>query len=168
MFLTRHVLPVLLALSAINLALMIPGGLVETRDFSDYTVLVLGAFNLFLTVLGLGSLVLAYRLWVRGQGFFLAALAGLGYLAVYQADLQGIFPVTPVPMSVLLYLLEWLGTLLGALLFVAALIGLGTAGAGQTAGEAGRRGLPRAVLFALVLAGAAIILFATLSAMGSA
>ncbi|WP_084082001.1 hypothetical protein [Roseibium suaedae] len=164
----RQILTVLLALSAINLALMIPGGLVETRDFSDYTVLVLGAFNLFLTVLGLGSLVLSYRTWARGQGFFLAALAGLGYLAVYQADLQGIFPVAPVPMSVLLYLLEWLGTLLGALLFLAALIGLRSSGASQAAVDAGGRSLPRAVLFALVLAGAAIILFATLSAMGAA
>ena len=56
----RHLVALLLALSAINLALMIPGGFVETRDFSAYPASVLAAFNIFLTVLGLGSLVLAW------------------------------------------------------------------------------------------------------------
>ncbi|MBD8890040.1 hypothetical protein [Roseibium litorale] len=154
---------VLLLASALNLALMIPGGFVETRDFSAYTALILGAFNLFLTVLGLGSFVLAYMVWRQGRGFWLSALAGLGYVAVYQADLQGLFPVTPVPMPALLYLLEWLGTALGALLFLAGLAGIRTA---QTTSGAGEK-LPRPVLFGLVFAGGSIILFATLAAMGA-
>ena len=62
----RHLVALLLALSAINLALMIPGGFVETRDFSAYPASVLAAFNIFLTVLGLGSLVLAWLTWRGG------------------------------------------------------------------------------------------------------
>ena len=60
-------LAALLFLSAVNLALMIPGGLVETRSFPGYGVATLGAFNVFLTVLGLGSLVLAYRVSDRSM-----------------------------------------------------------------------------------------------------
>ena len=160
---SRFCTSLLLLASAINLALMIPGGFVETRDFSAYTTLVLGAFNLFLTVLGLGSFVLAYVVWRRGQGFWLSALAGLGYVAVYQADLQGLFPVTPVPMSALLYLLEWLGTGLGALLFLAGLIGLRAPE--RVHSEGGN--VPRSILLGLTLAGVGIILFATLAAMGA-
>mgnify|MGYP000271173637 CR=1 FL=1 len=62
----RHLVALLLALSAINLALMIPGGFVETRDFSAYPASVLAAFNIFLTVLGLGSLVIGLAV-ARGQ-----------------------------------------------------------------------------------------------------
>ncbi|MEN3752208.1 hypothetical protein ABC733_04255 [Mangrovibacter sp. SLW1] len=42
-----YFLPVLLILSAINLALMVPGGFVENRHFSGYSVVVLSAFNIF-------------------------------------------------------------------------------------------------------------------------
>lgn len=52
----NYIIPALLIVSAVNLALMIPGGFVEMRDFSTYSSLVLGLFNTFLTILGLGSL----------------------------------------------------------------------------------------------------------------
>ena len=56
------------------LSSLIPGGPVENRDFSHIHAGVLGAFNIFLTVLDLGSLVLAYfvfkqRPWALSSGF---------------------------------------------------------------------------------------------------
>lgn len=41
------ILPALLILSAVNLALMIPGGFVENRHFPGYSVTVLSTFNIF-------------------------------------------------------------------------------------------------------------------------
>ena len=107
---------VLLVLSAVTLALMIPGGFVETRSFARYPIWVLGAFNVVLTVLGLGSLVLAYRIFSTGYVTVLASITGFGFVCVYGLDLLHVFPISDNPMSFSLYALEWLGTLLGLLL----------------------------------------------------
>lgn len=64
----RFAVVTLLIASAVNLSLMVPGGFVETRDFSAYPAIVLGAFNVLLTVLGLGSLVLAVIVARKGSG----------------------------------------------------------------------------------------------------
>lgn len=64
----RFAVVTLLIASAVNLSLMAPGGFVETRDFSAYPAIVLGAFNVLLTVLGLGSLVLAVIVARKGRG----------------------------------------------------------------------------------------------------
>ncbi|MBU0556760.1 MAG: hypothetical protein KKD64_14960 [Alphaproteobacteria bacterium] len=108
----------LLIASALNLALMVPGGFVETRDFSAYPAVVLGAFNVFLTVLGLGSLVLAYVVVGTGRGNGWAVLFRLAFIGVYLLDLWRIFPVPANPMSTLLATLEWLGTGLGVALTI--------------------------------------------------
>jgi hypothetical protein len=68
----------LLVLPAVLLGILVPGGPVEKRSFAHIPPLVLGAFNTFLAVLGIGSLALAYfsragNRWV----FVAAALCGI-------------------------------------------------------------------------------------------
>ncbi|MEP9348331.1 hypothetical protein [Xanthobacter sp. KR7-225] len=159
---SRLIITTLLAASALNLALMVPGGFVETRDFSAYPSLVLGAFNVFLTVLGLGSLVLAYTVTAAGRAYGWSALAGLAFVGVYVLDLGGIFPVPPDPMSTLLATLEWIGTGLGVALAAAALV----LPQGATATSA-TSSLPRPVVVGLVIVALIIVAFATKSAMGN-
>jgi|TARA_R100000049_G_C1948878_1_gene95344 hypothetical protein len=156
----RHLVALLLALSAINLALMIPGGFVETRDFSAYPAIVLAGFNIFLTVLGLGSLVLAWLTWRGGVRRGWSMAAAIGFAATYLLDLFAIFPVTLVPMSSLLETLEWLGTGLAVLLGVAVLA------AGRGEGDAKGAAIPRGLGLVLAIAGIGIVVFATIAAMG--
>lgn len=154
-------LAALLFLSAVNLALMIPGGLVETRSFPGYGVATLGAFNVFLTVLGLGSLVLAYRVFRSQHAGAMPALAGVAYVAVYGLDLARIFPVSAVPMPATLATMEGIGAVLG-LATIAAAVRLAFV---QRGNVADRSGLPRGLLIAMGVAALAIVIFATLSAM---
>lgn len=150
----------LLVLSALNLVLMVPGGFVETRTFPGYDVAVIAAFNIFLTCLGLGSLLLAYRIVRTGRIGVAPVLAGVSFVAVYVADLAVIFPISEVPMSALLETLEWIGTVLGLALLVTA---LQPAPAGETAAPA-RQGLPRGAVISLVVLALGIVTYATISA----
>ncbi|MFG1414109.1 MAG: hypothetical protein ABII76_16015 [Pseudomonadota bacterium] len=159
---SRHVITTLLVASALNLALMVPGGFVETRDFSAYPAMVLGAFNVFLTVLGLGSLVLAYIIAKTSKGNGWAGLAGLAFVGVYLLDLGRIFPVPPNPMSTLLATLEWIGAGLGIALAASS---VALRGAANTATSA-KPTLPMTVVLGLVLVALIIVAFATKSAMG--
>ena len=155
-----RVVSVLLLLSAINLALMIPGGLVETRDFPNYSVAVLIAFNVFLTGLGLGSLILAFRVFQTRQVGPLMPLAGLAYTAVYLLDLVHIFPVSSTPMPGPLMTLEVVGTALGLALTDAGL----RCKANGSAADRSVVGLPRWALVILPVLAGTIIIFATISA----
>lgn len=110
---STRLIALLIFLSAVNLVLMVPGGFVETRAFPGYSVAVLAAFNVFLTVLGLGSLVLAYWAYRFGRVGMSAPAFGAAFAAVYLLDLAHIFPISQVPMSAALYSLEWVGTILG-------------------------------------------------------
>lgn len=157
-----RILAVLLFLSAVNLALMIPGGFVENRVFPGYPVAVLVAFNIFLTGLGLGSLMLGVRVWRSGGAGGWGALAGLGYLAVYLLDLAHIFPVAEAQMSSLLITLEEIGTLLGLMLVAA---GLRVEVLGKGSAQDGGMALPRGLLVCMAILSVIIILFATWSAM---
>ncbi len=159
---SRFVAAGLLVASALNLTLMIPGGFVETRDFSAYPAVVLGAFNVFLTVLGLGSFILAYFVIRTGKGYGWGGVAGLTYLAVYLLDLGRIFPVPPEPMSMLLATLEWIGTALGLALAVAS---IALRGAVTTANSA-KPMLSVPTVLGLALVALIIVAFATKSAMG--
>ena len=161
---SRHAVSALLVASAINLAAMVPGGPIEARDFSAISPVVLGAFNLFLTLLGLGSLLLAYRLSARrSPSYALATLLGTGYFTVYLLDLAAIFPTSPTPMPLVLWCLEWLGTALAIPLVILAWTAPRFA---EEAVDAATVGLTRLGVIALVLVVAAIVGFATKSAMG--
>ncbi|MGG4603424.1 hypothetical protein ACLPHM_01390 [Paenalcaligenes sp. Me131] len=147
----------------LNLASMIPGGFVEVRDFSRYPAVILGCFNLFLTVLGLGSLVLAYFVYATETGYTLTAVVGVGYCAVYLADLYRIFPISPVPMSTLLNRLEWLGTLLGIALVVVGIWARLRHDATSDAAQSFSISTP--ILLILLFFGLIILAFATRAAM---
>mgnify|MGYP000217737956 CR=1 FL=1 len=107
---SRYSLAILLAVSAMLLAALIPGGPIENRDFSHINVSILGGFNLFLTVLNLGTVALVFgvfrnRPWAVASAWF----AGLAYFVVYAIDLAQLFPRSPTPMSQALSLVEVLG-----------------------------------------------------------
>lgn len=104
---------VLLIISTINLTVMIPGGGIDTRDFSQINPLVLGAFNTFLTSLGIICLFLSYFIYKKQKWATpIAFLCGLSYFLVYVLDLLKIFPKSPDAMPPLLLTLESLGVLL--------------------------------------------------------
>ncbi|KPM47982.1 hypothetical protein [Jiulongibacter sediminis] len=103
----------LLVLSAVNLTLMVPGGFIESRDFSHISPMILGAFNILLTALGMISFFLAYFVFRKQRWAFMASLlCSIGYFIVYVIDLAEIFPKSPSPMPTSLLSLEIFGTIL--------------------------------------------------------
>ncbi len=99
-----------LIVSVALLSSLIPGGPIENRDFSHIHTGILGGFNIFLTTLDLGSLVIAYfafkgARWVPDAAFY----AAIGFFTVYAIDLAQIFPRSPTPMSFALAFIEVLG-----------------------------------------------------------
>lgn len=109
----NHILALLLLFSGLILASLVPGGPIENRDFSAINPAILLSFNVYLTVLGLGSWVLVVYLYKRGRyAAGLALLAGVSYLLVYGVDLAGYFPQSPSAMPRLLWWAEVIGVLL--------------------------------------------------------
>ncbi|MEM6867491.1 MAG: hypothetical protein AAF528_03830 [Cyanobacteria bacterium P01_C01_bin.121] len=103
----------LLLLSTVSLTSLVPGGPIETRDFSHISPLVLGSFNLFLTTLSLTSFLLLYFVWKRQRWAFVASgIWGIGYFLVYVLDLARWFPVSPDAMPPALFAIEVFGTIL--------------------------------------------------------
>ena len=79
----HRTLSLLLLLSGLGLSILVPGGPVETRDFSHISPIILALFNSYLTALGVGSFMLAYFCFQRQRWAFKAAvLAGVSYLWV--------------------------------------------------------------------------------------
>ena len=109
----RYSIATLLIMSAVMLGVLIPGGPVETRSFSQIPSVILVGFNSFLTTLGLGSLVLSYFVLNRHQGgYILSAFCGVACFVVYALDLLGIFPVSPDNMPHLLRMIEVTGVII--------------------------------------------------------
>ena len=163
----HRILSLLLLLSGLGLSILVPGGPIETRDFSHISPIILALFNSYLTALGVGSFMLAYFCFQRQRWAFKAAvLAGVSYLWVYAIDLARVFPTSPMPTA--LEVVEILGVLLALPMSIVATrlvcsqpLSMST---GRVAG--GQRALilvSGALLFVL---SACIILFATLAAMG--
>ncbi|MEM9257800.1 MAG: hypothetical protein AAGA91_20370 [Pseudomonadota bacterium] len=151
--------------SALLLSTLIPGGPVENRDFSHIHPLVLGLFNVFLTTLDIGSVVLAFfafkeRIWAA-RGAFAAAI---GFYAVYAVDLAQIFPRSPTPMSFALALIEVLGMTAAIPLMFASL--RAARGTPQTASQSRSHTFNYVILTALIAIGTAVVWFATDAAMG--
>lgn len=104
---------------------MVPGGLVDTRDFRELPRWQFNAFNVFLTSLGIASFVVAGFALARAPWVFVAALvlAAL-YVAVFALDLARIFPVVTDPLPSQLLILEVIDLALGGILMVIAIEGL--------------------------------------------
>ncbi|WDT92052.1 hypothetical protein H0E86_14825 [Streptomyces sp. SCSIO-PteL053] len=97
----------LLVWEALLLIPMVPGKLIDTRDFSPLPRWQYNSFNVFLTSLGLASFVVAGFAMADQQWVFAAALVlSLGYIAVFAADLGAVFPVVPDPLPPQLLILE--------------------------------------------------------------
>lgn len=174
----------LLLLSAVSLSVLVPGGPIETRDFSHISPLVLGSFNVFLTALSLTSFLLSYFVWRQQRWAFVASgLSGIAYGLVYVLDLARWFPVSPDAMPPALFAIEVLGMVLSIPLAVlsmsAANVERDLSGnnrqhrypsdilaldAART-GKGERIGLFVAVAVAALL-GTGIVIFATRAAMG--
>ena len=153
-----------LIVSVALLSSLIPGGPIENRDFSHIHPGILGGFNIFLTVLDLGSLVLAYFAFKqRPWALSLAFAAAVGFFGVYAIDLAQMFPRSPTPMSFALALIEVLGMTAAVPLMFAAHRALCEASPRTHSPK--RSPIRYATIVAFALVGIAIVWFATDAAM---
>lgn len=157
----RFLDPGLLVLSGLLLSSLVPGGPIETRDFSHIPVPVLLGFNLFLTTLVLGSFLAGVGLWfgspwARTASFWAAA----SYVLVYAIDVAGWFPSSPTPMPPALLAVETIGLTIALPL----LWRLANARSPESS-VASRKIVSGRGLAALALIGVAIVVFATKAAM---
>lgn len=160
-----YAVAVLLVLSAVSLGILIPGGPIENRDFSHMSPFTLGIFNIFLTVLGVGSLALVYFSVAGSEIALIAAvLCGISYFLVYALDLGKIFPVSPDRMPRALFWIEVVGLILSIVLTILSLIYIFISkGGGYVSG--GLSGTMIMVLVVVIALGIGIVIFATKSAM---
>ncbi len=163
----KYSVAILLVISTILLGILVPGGPIETRDFSHISPLILGIFNTFLTILGLGSLTLSYFvLKGRRWAFIVSSIFAISYFLVYILDLGKIFPISPDEMPQMLFVIEVLGILVSLPLTYLSLNLSRTridSGEDVTASKGGYNVL---LLGLMALVGIGIIIFATVSAMG--
>lgn len=116
----------LLVVLVVSFATLVPGGPVETRDFSSLTGITFWGFNVFLISLGVGALLSAWAM-AKGKraGAYGAITASWGYVFVVLLDLGHVFPQTPDPIPSLLGVIEIFDMILAA--YVAALSHIGLA-----------------------------------------
>ncbi|MDO6563726.1 hypothetical protein Q4488_10045 [Amphritea sp. 1_MG-2023] len=102
----------LLLMSSAFLISLVPGGPIETRDFSHIQPWVLLSFNVYLTVVGISSMVWGVHALRKSLNPLWSLLSGLSYLIIYGLDLLTLFPVSPTPMNQALWSIEITGLLL--------------------------------------------------------
>ncbi|MBC7282436.1 MAG: hypothetical protein H5U12_13510 [Hoeflea sp.] len=96
-----------------SFATLVPGGPVETRDFSGLGGPVFWGFNVFLVTLGVIALVAAIGLIKARLALAWAAIAvSWGYVFVVLLDLGAVFPRSPDPIPLPLGLIEILDLIL--------------------------------------------------------
>ncbi|QDT12716.1 hypothetical protein [Planctomycetes bacterium K23_9] len=164
--LSRISLPLLLFASFALLASLVPGGPIETRGFSHIDPVILAAFNVFLTTLGITSVVAAFL--VRRDSalaYWASVLIGWCYFLIYVLDLANVFPKSPDPMPPLLLAIEVIGTILSiplmGLSVFHAKLARGTASGVTT--SIGWRTVVALILLSII--GTGVVVFATLAAM---
>ncbi|WP_428545366.1 hypothetical protein [Profundibacter sp.] len=105
---------------------LVPGGPVETRDFSGLGGPVFWGFNVFLVLLGIGAVASAIGLLRDSKTAAIGGIiAGWGYTFVVLLDLGHVFPATPDPIPLLLGLIEILDAILAAYVIMLCHRGLG-------------------------------------------
>ncbi|NVJ52716.1 MAG: hypothetical protein HWD90_03415 [Campylobacteraceae bacterium] len=113
----HNIIAFLLVTLSVLLTILVPGGPIETRDFSHYSETTLTLFNVFLTVLGLLSFAVAFLIAKKKKySIVLSAVFALLYIFVYILDLFEIFPTSPEAMSTTLFSIEFISTLIGLIL----------------------------------------------------
>lgn len=101
------------------LAILVPGGPIENRDFSKLKGVVFWGFNLFLILLGVMSFITCYLLLIaHPNAIFITKIIAVLYFIVYIIDLAGIFPKSPTKMSKPLMLFEIINGSMAAFLFL--------------------------------------------------
>jgi hypothetical protein len=104
---------------------MVPGKLIDTRDFSSLPRWQYNWFNVFLTSLGLASLVVAGFAVTGNSWVFLPALVlALLYIIVFFLDLFEIFPVVKDKLPVQLLILEAIVLASAGILVIVSIAGL--------------------------------------------
>lgn len=108
---------------------MVPGKLIDTRDFAPLPRWQYTSFNVFLSSLGLVSFIMAGLLLANvGWAFAVTAVLAVLFGAVFLSDLLEVFPVVPDRMPVQLLVLEAISLASAGGLLVVALRGALTAG----------------------------------------
>ena len=152
-----------LVVSLLTTSVMIPGGPVETRSFSDLVPVVALAFNIFITSVIVLGIVSAYGLFKNRKWAFQAVgLVGLAFVLIFFLDLAGIFPVSKDPMSPLLFVLEIIAFVQGVGMMVLSVATLKITEESEWAGGSGA--MTKAVfvlMVALMIIGAFVVYFAT-------
>lgn len=116
---------VLLVWQVLLLIPMVPGKLIDTRDFSKLPRWQFNGFNVFLTSLTLVSLVTAGFASVGHSWTIIAAIIlGILYFAVFFSDLFKIFPVVKDPLPTQLLVLEVISLASAGVLITLAVSGL--------------------------------------------
>lgn len=115
----------LLVWQALLLIPMVPGKLIDTRDFTPLPRWQFNAFNVFLTSLGMATFVTAGFAITEAQWVFpVAIVLGLLYVLVFAADLGAVFPVVPDRLPVQLLILEAISLASAGVLVVIAIQGV--------------------------------------------
>ncbi len=116
----------LLLLLVVTFITLVPGGPIETRNFSALGGPVFWGFNVFLVLLGIGAIASAIGLMRDSKAAAIGGIiAGWGYIFVVLLDLGHVFPATPDPIPLLLGLIEILDAILAAYVIVLCHRGLG-------------------------------------------
>jgi hypothetical protein len=104
---------------------MVPGKLIDTRDFSTLPRWQYNLFNAFLTSLGMASLVVAgFAVMGYAWVFLPALIIGSLYVTFSFLDLFEIFPVVKDKLPLQLILLEALVLASGGVLIIFSIAGL--------------------------------------------
>lgn len=104
---------------------MVPGGLVDTRDFSEMPRWQFRLFNVFLVSLGVATLATAWLVIGGTSAAFLASIVVAGlYCLVFAADLGKVFPVVKDSLPVQLIVLEALSLAIAASVICLATVAL--------------------------------------------
>lgn len=155
----------LLLLSTGLLAMLIPGGPIENRNFSHISPWVLAIFNIFLTLLGIASLASAYFSVVgSGVAAVVSVICGISFFFVYALDLGKIFPISPDKMPRALFVIEVSGLILAIPLTLLSLLEMAMPNRGAATIDMSATAII-SVLVLMVVLGLGIVIFATKSAM---
>lgn len=150
----------------ILLSVLVPGGPIETRDFSHINPSILGAFNIFLTSIGIVSLsIILFVLKNKKWALLLSVICGISYFAIYLLDLGKIFPVSPIPMPLTLLIIEIIGTIVSIpLTYLSAVMYFKNKNEFESKVKLPKYFVP--LIFLLLIIGIGIVIFATNAAMG--
>ncbi len=168
----KNIVSALLLLSFVLLGVLVPGGSIETRSFAHINPVILGAFNTFLTSLGIVSILLVYFvLKDKKWAFIVSVICGISYFLVYALDLGGIFPVSPDSMPQALLIIELVGTIVSLPLMVFSILeafkNVNNGNEQVADSVAISKKLVFLIVFLVIVGiGIGIVVFATKSAMG--